>query len=194
MTGLLINGPNLLKWNSTHDVNSVTALETLSSTYPQPLFQRQSYCTSQGHSSCLTETTVITLSQRFKRRMSENIDRQALMLYHINRKLQIISSLLENQSSMGNIWGSDYGFQMLRLTSSPEVGMCSVSIVTTLRAGRPGNRSSNPARTREFLFSYRIQTGCGAHSAYTMTISGALSSGDKWSNSVKLTTHLHLLK
>jgi hypothetical protein len=33
MSGLIINGPILLKWISTHDVNTVTAIETLSSAY-----------------------------------------------------------------------------------------------------------------------------------------------------------------
>lgn len=44
MTGIIING------NSTHDVNLVTEMETLNSTY----------CMSQGHSSCLTEPPFLT--------------------------------------------------------------------------------------------------------------------------------------
>jgi hypothetical protein len=31
MTGLIMNGPMLLKWNCTHDANLVTALETMRS-------------------------------------------------------------------------------------------------------------------------------------------------------------------
>jgi hypothetical protein len=31
MTGLITNGPKLMKWNSPHDINSVTAIETLRS-------------------------------------------------------------------------------------------------------------------------------------------------------------------
>jgi hypothetical protein len=54
MIGLITNGPMLLQWNSTHDVNSATALEFR---FP-PLFRRQSNCTSQGHSSCPIEPTV----------------------------------------------------------------------------------------------------------------------------------------
>jgi hypothetical protein len=55
MRGLIINGPMLLKWNSTHNANSVTALETLRSACPKPLSQRKSHCTSHDHSLCLTE-------------------------------------------------------------------------------------------------------------------------------------------
>jgi hypothetical protein len=62
MTGLIIKERMLLKWSSTHDVNSVTGLETLRSANPQPLFLRQSYCTSQGRSSCLTELNVIEVA------------------------------------------------------------------------------------------------------------------------------------
>jgi hypothetical protein len=59
MKGLIINWPMLLKWNTIHDINSVTALETLSSTYTfQLLFQKQSYYTSWGHSSSLTKPAV----------------------------------------------------------------------------------------------------------------------------------------
>jgi hypothetical protein len=48
----------LLKWHLTHDVDSLTALKTLSSAYPHPLFRWESYSTSQGHSSCPTEQAV----------------------------------------------------------------------------------------------------------------------------------------
>jgi hypothetical protein len=33
MTSIIINGPMLLKWNLTHEINAVTALKTPSSTY-----------------------------------------------------------------------------------------------------------------------------------------------------------------
>lgn len=58
-TGLIIKEPMLLKWKSTRDVDSATALKTLGSAYSPKLFCQESYCTSEGHSSCPTKQLVL---------------------------------------------------------------------------------------------------------------------------------------
>ena len=64
-----------------------------------------------------------------------------------------------------------------------------VHIATVLQAGRNGVRI--PAGTRQFSLLQNVQTGSGAHQAYYLMGTEALSRG-KRNRSVKLTTHLHL--